>query len=153
VLIPAEGRDHIGCLADQVKLTHASVRDLDEVVKEIQYLGNHGEEASQRITKIEAQCKQKEDAAKKLKEEEANREGMIQSRDELIMEMADKYGLNRMGENDNDEDKDDEEDNNDGGDVSAPPAAAPPPVATPPAAAPDVILIEEEENPMEMVLE
>jgi hypothetical protein len=33
---------------------------------------------------------------------------MIQSRDELIMEMAEEYGLNRMGENDEDEDDGDE---------------------------------------------
>jgi hypothetical protein len=30
-------------------------------------------------------------------------EGMIQSRDELILEMAKEYGLNRMGENDDEE--------------------------------------------------
>jgi hypothetical protein len=36
VVIPAEGHDHIGCLADQVKLTHALNQDRDEVVKEIQ---------------------------------------------------------------------------------------------------------------------
>jgi hypothetical protein len=35
---------------------------------------------------------------------------MIQSRDELIMEMAKEYGLNRIGENDNDEDDDDDDD-------------------------------------------
>jgi hypothetical protein len=47
VVIPAEGRDHIGCFANQVNLTRALVRDLDEVMKEIQQLGNHGEEASE----------------------------------------------------------------------------------------------------------
>jgi hypothetical protein len=44
---------------------------------------------------------------------------MIQSYDELILEMAKEYGLNRMGENDNDEDDDDE------GNAIAPPALAP----------------------------
>jgi hypothetical protein len=44
----------------------------------------------------------------KLKEEKTTLEGMIQSRDKLIMEMAKEYGLNRMGENDEDEDDDDE---------------------------------------------
>jgi hypothetical protein len=44
---------------------------------------------------------------------------MIQSRDELILEMAKEYGLNRIGENDNDEDDDDE------GNAVAPPAPAP----------------------------
>jgi hypothetical protein len=32
-------------------------------------------------------------------------EGMIQSHDELILEMAEEYGLNHMGENNNDEDE------------------------------------------------
>jgi hypothetical protein len=40
-------------------------------------LGEHGEEASQKITELEALCKKKEDAAKKPKEEKANLEGMI----------------------------------------------------------------------------
>jgi hypothetical protein len=31
-------------------------------------------------------------------------EGRIKSCDELLMEMAEEYGLNRMGENDDDED-------------------------------------------------
>jgi hypothetical protein len=39
---------------------------------------------------------------------------MIQSRDELILEMAKEYGLNRMGENDDDE-----------GNIIAPPAPVP----------------------------
>jgi phage portal protein BeeE len=33
---------------------------------------------------------------------------MIQSHDELILEMAKEYGLNRMGENDDDKDENDE---------------------------------------------
>jgi hypothetical protein len=57
---------------------------------------------------------------------------MIQSRDELIMEMAEEYGLNRMGENDEDEDEDDE------GNTVATPA---------PAVVPEEIV--EEETPME----
>jgi hypothetical protein len=72
-------------------------------MKEIQQLGNHGEEASWKITELEALCKQKKDTTKKLTEEKAKLEGMIQSHDELIMEMADEYGLNRMGENDDDD--------------------------------------------------
>jgi predicted Fe-Mo cluster-binding NifX family protein len=39
VVLPVEGRDHIGCFANQVKLTRALVRDLDEVVKEVKLLG------------------------------------------------------------------------------------------------------------------
>jgi hypothetical protein len=61
------------------------------------------------------------DDAQKLREEKTTLEGMIQSRDELILEMAEEYGLNRMGENDDDEDEDD----NDDGNVVAPPALAP----------------------------
>jgi hypothetical protein len=41
--------------------------------------------------------------------EEAKLERMIQSCDELIMEMVNEYGLNRMGENDDDEDDDDDD--------------------------------------------
>jgi hypothetical protein len=68
----------------------------------------------------------------KLKEEKTTLEGMIQSRDKLIMEMAEEYGLNRMGENDDDEDEDD----NDEGNTIASPAPAP--------AAVPVEIIEEE---------
>jgi septal ring factor EnvC (AmiA/AmiB activator) len=139
VVLPAEDRDCIRCFANQVKLTRALFLDLDEAVKEIQQLGNHGEEASQKITELETLCKQKEDAAKKLKEEKANLERTIQSHDERIMEMADEYGLNHIGEND------DDEDDNDGRDVVAPPDA------TPLAVAPEVIIVEEWEDPMEMV--
>jgi hypothetical protein len=57
VVLPTEGHDHIGCLADQVNLTCALTRDLDEAVKEIQQLGNHGEEASRRIIELKALCK------------------------------------------------------------------------------------------------
>jgi hypothetical protein len=59
--------------------------------------------------------------AQKLKEEKTTMEGMIQSRDELIIEMAKEYGLNRMGENDDDEDEDD----GDEGNAIAPPAPVP----------------------------
>jgi hypothetical protein len=59
--------------------------------------------------------------AQKLREEKTTLEGMIQSRDELILEMAEEYGLNHMGENDGDEDKDDDNE----GIVVAPPAPAP----------------------------
>jgi hypothetical protein len=53
---------------------------------------------------------------------------MVESRDWLIIEIADEIGLNCMGEDTeggkDDEDEDDDDD--DGGDVAAPPAAAPP---------------------------
>jgi hypothetical protein len=50
VVLLTGDRDHIGCFVEQVKLTHALIRDLDEAVKEIKLLGKHGEEASQKIT-------------------------------------------------------------------------------------------------------
>jgi hypothetical protein len=46
VVLPAEGRDHIGCCADKVKLARALVQDHDETIKEVKLLGEHGEEAS-----------------------------------------------------------------------------------------------------------
>jgi hypothetical protein len=67
---------------------------------------------------LETLCKRLREDAQKLNEEKVTLEGIIQSHDELIMEMAEEYGLNRMGEND-DEDDDDE------GNAVAPPAPAP----------------------------
>jgi hypothetical protein len=46
VMMHAGDRDRIGCFADQVNLTRALVRDLDEAVKEVKLLGEHGEEPS-----------------------------------------------------------------------------------------------------------
>jgi hypothetical protein len=65
--------------------------------------------------------------AQKLKEEKTAQEEMIQSHDELIMEMAEEYGLNCMEENDDDEDEDD----GDEGNAIAPPAPAPTPIVVP----------------------
>jgi hypothetical protein len=76
--------------------------------------------------------------AQKLKEEKTTLQGMIQSHDELIMEMAEEYGLNRMGENDDDEDDDDK------GNAIAPSAPTP-------AVVPEEII--EEEALVEMVPE
>jgi hypothetical protein len=69
-----------------------------------------------------------------LKEEKTTLEGMIQSLDELIMEMAKEYEVNRMGENNDDEDDSDE------GNAVVPPAPAP-------AAVPEEIV--EEDAPVE----
>jgi hypothetical protein len=46
VILPAGGHDHMGCFTDQVKLTRALVQSLDEAVKEVKLLGEHGEEWS-----------------------------------------------------------------------------------------------------------
>jgi hypothetical protein len=67
---------------------------------------------------------------------------MIQSRDELILEMAEEYGLNLMGENNDDEDEDDDDEGN----AVAPPTSAP-------AAVPEEIVKEEdlvENGPQEL---
>jgi hypothetical protein len=70
----------------------------------VKLLGEHEEESSQKITKLEALCKRLREDTEKLREEKTTLEGMIQSREELIMEMAEDYGLNHMGENDEDDD-------------------------------------------------
>ena len=131
VVMPAGDRDHIGCFADQVKLTRALVRDLDEAIKEVNLLGEHEEESSQKITELEAVCKRLREDAQRLREERTTLEEKIQSHDELILEMAEEYGLNRMGENDNDDDE---------GNAVAP-------LAPVPASVPEEIV--EEEDPME----
>jgi hypothetical protein len=136
VVMSTGDRDHIGCFADQVKLTRALVRDLDEAVKEVNLLGEHDVESSQKIIEQEALCKRLREDAQKLREEKTTLEGMIQSCDELILEMAKEYGLNHMGENDNDEDENDDNERN---------AAAPPVPA--PAVVPEEII--EEEDPIE----
>jgi hypothetical protein len=141
MVMPAGDRDHIGCFIDQVKLTRGLVRDLDEAIKEVKLLGEHEEESSQKITMLEALCKRLREDAQKPKEENTTLEGMIQSHNELIMEMAEEYGFYCMGENNDDEDEDDD----DGGDAAALHAPAPP------AAVPEEIV--EEEAPMEMLPE
>jgi hypothetical protein len=138
--MPVGDRDHIGCFADQVKLTHALVRDLDEPIKEVKLLGEHEGESSQKITKLESLCKRLRKDAQKLKEEKTTLEEMIQSCDKLIMEMDEEYGFNRMGENDDDEDEDDDDEGN----------AVAPPIPVSPATAPEGI---DDEGPVEVIPE
>jgi hypothetical protein len=57
MVMHAGDHDHMGCLTDQVKLTRALVQDLDEAIKEVKLLGEHEEESSQKIMKLEALCK------------------------------------------------------------------------------------------------
>jgi hypothetical protein len=118
VMMPIGDHDHIGCFTDQVKLTRALVRDLDETIEEVNLLGEHEEESSQKIIELETLCKRLREDAQRLREERTTLEGMIQSCDELILEMAKEYGLNRMGENNDDEDEDDDDEAN----AVAPPA-------------------------------
>jgi hypothetical protein len=141
VVLLAGDHDRIGCFIDQVKLTRALVRDLNEAVKEVKLLREHEEESSQKITKLKALCKKLREDAQKLEEEKTTFEGMVESHDELIMEIARETGLDRMGEDDEDEEEDEDADNE--GDAAAPPA--------PPAATPEEVV--EEEEPIEMVHE
>jgi hypothetical protein len=136
VVLPAGDHDNIGCFTNQVKLIRALVQDLDEAVKEVKLLGEHEEKSSQKITKQKALCK-------RLREEKATLEGMVKSRNELIMEIARETGLDHMGEDA--EDEEEHEDANDGGDATTPPAP------TPLAAALEEVV--EEEEPIEMVPE
>jgi hypothetical protein len=75
----------------------------------------------------------------------ATLEGMVESHDELLMEIARETGLDSMGE---DEDNEEEEaDADDGGDAATPPAARPPP-PTPIVAAREEI---DKEGPVELI--
>jgi chromosome segregation ATPase len=135
-MMPTGDCDHIGCSVDQVKLTRALVHDLDKAAKEVNLLGEHEKESSHKIIELEALCNRLREDAKKLKEEKTTLEGMIQSRDAVILEMAEEYGLNCMGENDDNEDEDDDDEGN---------AVTPPAPAL--AAVPEEII--EEEAPVE----
>jgi hypothetical protein len=77
IVMPTGDRDHIRCFANQVKLTQALVRDLDEAVKEVNLLGEHEEESSKKIIELEALCKRLREDAQKLREEKTTLEGMI----------------------------------------------------------------------------
>jgi hypothetical protein len=49
---------------------------------EVKLLGEHEDESSQKITRLEALCKRLREDAQKLKEENTTMEGMIESCDE-----------------------------------------------------------------------
>jgi hypothetical protein len=116
----------MGCFTDQVKLARALVWNLDEAVKEVKLLGEHEEELTQKITELEALCKKLREDTQWLEEEKATLEEMVESHNELLMEIAKEMGLDRMGEGE-DEEKE-EEDADDEGDAATPPATAPPPL-------------------------
>jgi hypothetical protein len=78
-----------------------------------------------------------------LEEEKATVEGMVESHDELIMETAKETGLDRMGEDAEDEEEDE--------DADAGEDATTPPIPVPPTAAPEEV--GKEEDPVEMVPE
>jgi hypothetical protein len=147
LVLPAGDHDRIGCFTDQVKLTCALVQDLDEAIKEVKLLGEHEEESSQKITELEALCKKLREDTQRLEEEKATLEGMVKSRNELLMEISRETGLDHMGEDDEDEEED--EDADDGEDATAPPAAAPPPPAPPTIALEEI----DDEVPVAMIPE
>jgi hypothetical protein len=57
MVLPARDHDRIGCFTNQVKLTRALVRDLEEAINEVKLLGEHDEQSSQKIGELEALCK------------------------------------------------------------------------------------------------
>jgi hypothetical protein len=120
------------------------VQDLDEAIKDVKLLGENEEESCQKITELEALCKKLRKDCQRLEEEKSTLDGMVESRDELLMEITKEMRQDRMGE-----DEDDEEDADNRGDAAAPPAAAPPPLA-PPAAVLEEI---DEEGPIEAIPE
>jgi hypothetical protein len=142
IILPNGGHDHMGCFTNQVKLTRALVRNLDEAVKKVKLLGGR-EESSQKINELEALCKKLSEDTQRLEEEKATLEEMVESHNKLLMEIAREMGLDCMGEDE------EEEDAEDGGDATAPPAAAPPPLM-PPATVPEDI---NEGGPMEAIPE
>jgi DnaJ-domain-containing protein 1 len=85
-----------------------------------------------------------------LEEEKATLGEMVESHDELLMEIAREMGLDRMGEDEDEEEEEEEEeeDDDDGGEAAAPPATAQPPLA-PPA----TMLEIDEEGPVEAIPE
>jgi hypothetical protein len=106
VILPAGGHDHMGCFIDQVKLTCALVQHLDEAVKEVKLLGEHGKESSRKITELEALCQRLRDDTQRLEEEKATLEEMVESHDELLMEITRETGLDRMDEDEEEEEED-----------------------------------------------
>jgi hypothetical protein len=96
MVMPIRDRDHVGCLSDQDLLTRALNVELDQAVKEIRRFSDQGAEASRRITLLESLCKQHEEVIEKLKQENTTLELGIQSRNELVLQMAFEMGLDRM---------------------------------------------------------
>jgi hypothetical protein len=111
----------------------------------VKLLGEHEEESSQKIMELEALCKKLREGTQRSEEEKATLEGMVESRDELLMEIARSTGLDGMGEDNEDEEED--EDADDREDPATPPIVVPPPLL-PPATTPEEI---NDESPMETI--
>jgi hypothetical protein len=118
MILPAGGHDRMGCFTDQVKLTPALVRDLDEAIREVKLLGEHEEKSSQKIIELEALCKKLREDTQRLEEEKSTLEGMVESRDVLLLEIARETVLDRMGEDAEDEGEDEDATDDDGGDAA-----------------------------------
>jgi hypothetical protein len=91
---------------------------------------------------LEALCKKLREDTQRLEEEKATLEGMVEFRDELLVEIARETGWDRMGEDDKDEEE--EEDADDGGRRRRTPATRPP------TATPEEV---DDEGPVEMIPE
>jgi hypothetical protein len=76
---------------------------------------------------------------------------MVESHDELIMDIVKEIGLDRMREDAEDEKDDDDDD--DGGDAATPSTAVVPPLTPAPPVAAALLEFVEEEDPVEMVPE
>jgi hypothetical protein len=70
-----------------------------------------------------ALCQKLREESQRLEEEKVTLERMVESRDELLMEVARETGLDRMGEDEDDEEE--EKDVDDGGDATTPPTTVP----------------------------
>jgi hypothetical protein len=84
---------------------------------------------------VESLSKQHEEVIRKLKKENATLERMVQSHDELIMEIVAETRPDWMGEDDHEDDDEDDgndevDDNEGGGDATTLLAAAPPAAAS-----------------------
>jgi prefoldin subunit 5 len=68
-------------------------------------LGEHEVESSQKITELEAQCKKLREDTQRFEEERATLEEMVESCDELLMDIARETGLDHMGEDEDEEEE------------------------------------------------
>jgi hypothetical protein len=81
-------------------------------------VGDPKEELSQKITELVALCKKLREDTQRLEEEKATFEGMVESHDELLIEIARDTRMDCLGEGAEYEEED--EDADDGGDATTP---------------------------------
>jgi hypothetical protein len=129
--------------------------DIREAYKWLKLLhrGENVVESRRKITELEALFQKLREDTQRLEELKATLEEIVESRIEMLIEIARETRLNCMGE---DEDEEEEgEDADDGGLAATPPAVAPPPLV-PPTTVPEendkegpVDVIPEQEAPMQ----